>query len=589
MSLRWSSATDQLYAVSNSSPSLDLDFASNKSLLDNISGNNLVTFSRASTGTYVGSDGLIKTSPVNYALNSEQADLWALSSGSISANFAESPIGDLTADKWIPNTASNFHYPKLVTTLSSSSSVTYSIYAKQAGYRYLLLNTTAGSASGNAGPVVDLQDGVVVGNFAATYPTTVTDAGNGWWRVAMTFTGTGTNAVNVDHNSLPTSTIAAYAGDGTSGVLFWGAQLEEGTTATTYIPTTTTISGAPRFDHDPVTGESLGLLIEEARTNKMLNSGTTAEMVTTGGTTRTSGGFAAPDGSTDASRVDIPAVTGANIIRIITEQLGSLPANTNHTASIYLKGVNGGELVYLTLESTTPTSFVAANLTNEWQRFDITGLSSGSGLLFFNVGVDTRGGTGQTNQPAQSFFAWGAQVEEGSFPTSYIPTTALTVTRAADVASITGTNFSSWYNQSEGTVFADASAANAAINQYIFHTYGASPNNNRSAYYLNSSNRPSAAWINNGTTQALLQSPTPVSGFEGAAFKYVAAYNTNDFVVGYNGGSFIYLTSGTPDPTINVAKIGSFGGGIYILNGHISRLAYYPYRLADATLQEITS
>jgi hypothetical protein len=87
--------------------SLDLNFAQRKSLTDRVSGNNLVTFSRASKATYVGSDGLIKTSPVNYAINSEQVNLWTLINGSISANFAESPVGDLTADKWIPDTTSN--------------------------------------------------------------------------------------------------------------------------------------------------------------------------------------------------------------------------------------------------------------------------------------------------------------------------------------------------------------------------------------------------------------------------------------------------------------------------------------------------
>ena len=345
----------------------------------------------------------------------------------------------------------------------------------------------------------------------------------------------------------------------------------------------TAVADAPRFDHDPVTGESLGLLIEESRANKMLNSGTTAEMVATSQTTRTSGGFAAPDGSTDASRVDLPAVTGANIVQIITEQLGSLPANTNHTASIYLKGVNGGELVYLTLESGNPTSFVAANLTTEWQRFDITGLSSGSGLLFFNVGVDTRSGTGQTNQPAQSFFAWGAQVEAGSFPTSYIPTTSSTVTRAADVASITGTNFSSWYNQSEGTMFSDTKITFNDANVPQFPT----------VYTTNSyPNRLWSLYVNSAATNRISIGADAFSNNFGSGvsspqtFKVVQAISntTSTYSASKDGGAVIAgSVSAVADQTI--MSIGPETGGTKL----IKRLTYYPYRLADATLQEITS
>ena len=108
-------------------------------------------------------------------------------------------------------------------------------------------------------------------------------------------------------------------------------------------------------------------------------------------------------------------------------------------------------------------------------------------------------------------------------------------------------------------------------------------------YYLNNSNRPSAYWVNAGTNQALLQSSTPFAGFEGQAFKYVAAYGTDDFALGYNGGNLRFDTSGTPDPTIYRASIGSFNSASSFLNGHISRLAYYPYRLSDTILQEITS
>ena len=203
---------------------------------------------------------------MNLKTYSEEFDnaAWSETGGNVSANVETSPIGDQTADKWVPSTSNSYHYVKATVT-GSAEDRTYSVYAKQSGYRYLLINTSSGSATGN-GPVVDLQDGVVVDNFTATYPVTVTDAGNGWWRIALTYTGAGSN-IHIDHNPFPTSTIATYAGDGTSGVLLWGAQLEEGTTATPYIKTEATIGGAARYEN----GE---LVLEEARTNLIrYNSG----------------------------------------------------------------------------------------------------------------------------------------------------------------------------------------------------------------------------------------------------------------------------------------------------------------------------
>lgn len=65
-----------------------------------------------------------------------------------------------------------------------------------------------------------------------------------------------------------------FTGDPTRGIYIWGAQLEQSSTIGEYIRTTSTINSAPRFHHDPTTGESLGLLVEEQRTNLLLNSGT---------------------------------------------------------------------------------------------------------------------------------------------------------------------------------------------------------------------------------------------------------------------------------------------------------------------------
>jgi hypothetical protein len=346
------------------------------------------------------------------------------------------------------------------------------------------------------------------------------------------------------------------------------------------------------------------LLIEESRTNSLTYSEEFDNAYWTKfNTLITANAAVAPDGKLTADKL---TETANDATHFVFSPPGLMTAGTRYTYSVYAKAaersyllispgggwgygwfnlqngtlgtlVDGGSSAYASIESAG----------NGWYRCSITATAvDNKGVNFYVASADNV--VKYLGAIDSGIYLWGAQLEAGAFPTSYIPTTGTALTRSADNASISGSDFSSWYNQSEGTVFADASAANAAGNQYLFHTYGASANNNRSAYYLNSSNRPSAAWINSGTTQALLQSATPVSGFEGAAFKYVAAYNTNDFVVGYNGGSLISLTSGTPDPTINLARIGSFAGTIYFLNGTIARLTYFPERLPDSTLQAIT-
>jgi hypothetical protein len=78
------------------------------------------------------------------------------------------------------------------------------------------------------------------------------------------------SATRLDAQSLRSAyNTCSQPGDGTSGIYIWGAQLEQSTTVGEYIPTTSTINSAPRFDHNPTTGESLGLLVEEQRTNML--------------------------------------------------------------------------------------------------------------------------------------------------------------------------------------------------------------------------------------------------------------------------------------------------------------------------------
>ena len=569
----------------NTQPSLDLQFATGKTLDDRVSGLPLVNHQRdassgKSAGTYVGSDGLIKTSAVNLATYSEdltQRTILDVTTPTAALLQATAQSGSQT-----PYAAINvFTFPE--------TNTAYTVYAdfEKVSIRYAIINFQLFSTNGLC--IYDLDTGTV-SNQPAGFTCSMTDSGGGIYRCTATLTTGADVTGRVSFGMSQLSTIHRVTDPTTADqIIIHRIQIQKGSTASTYVPTTNLQSGEPRFDHAPVTGESLGLLIEESRTNLMLNSGTTAEMVASSQTTRTSGGFAAPDGSTDASRVDLPAVTGANIVEIITEQLTSLSASTNHTASIYLKGVNGGELVYLTFEPGTPTSSVVANLTTEWQRFDITRRSSAGGLLYFNIGVDTRSGTGQTNQPAQSFFVWGAQLEVGSFPTSYIPTTSSAVTRAADLASITGTNFSSWYNQSEGTVYSEFdwnlnNQSNITFPWYIRYD-GDSGNSVYLGNWGSTTQQSLGVRFNNPgiTSQLSIPGSTP-----GVSHKYATTLNAFDFAVALDGGVIGTYTGEDLATSMTSLRIGGYIG-TYVINGHISRLAYYPYRLADATLQEITS
>jgi len=567
---------------------LDLNFTENLSLIDDISGNNLITFSRASSGTYVDSDGLIKTSPVNLLRYSEQFDQSAWTqfrSGSATSNTSLAPDGTTSADTLSKTTIENGLLYQFVDT----GTYTLSCYAKTGSTQYITLGFTSNLLGRHC--TFDLSDGTVesTGNYLGaeqdiTGGTGYTiDAGNGWYRCVFSgITVTGSRAFHVAADLINSTTA--------SNVLVWGAQLEEGTTATDYIPTGATISGAPRFDHDPVTGESLGLLIEESRTNGLLYSQEfdnawwqkAYSFITANAAT-------SPAGDTTAQQLTPNAVNnnfavyksiGFNSGITYTQSIFA-KANTYSVIGLEEQTNSGGvKLTSFDLSNGTVGVVNAAHTASiedfgsGWYRCSIAYSCTETANDFIAVRILETVNTGSSSWTADgtsNLYLWGAQLEAGSFPTSYIPTSGSTVTRAADLASITGTNFSSWYNQSEGTVFVD-------------RTFNI---NNGQTYYFTESaltaNRIRLEGINHYGNN---RSDGSFFGGSVVGNKTALGLQTDNVLV--NGGT--PDTSFTMPSSLDRLFIGRHPTvSSRYLNGHIARLAYFPTRKTDQELIDLTT
>jgi hypothetical protein len=156
---------------------------------------------------------------------------WSKQQSTVSANAGAAPDGTTTADKLIPSVVNDSHWVGQNVTVSSVA-YTFSFYAKADGYSIVqILNSNSANDRIN----FDLSNGTV--GSALNYTGTITDVGSGRYRCTATFTASAGTAAWARIGIVPDSTSlrgAAFAGDGTSGVLIWGAQLELGSTATGY-------------------------------------------------------------------------------------------------------------------------------------------------------------------------------------------------------------------------------------------------------------------------------------------------------------------------------------------------------------------
>jgi hypothetical protein len=373
----------------------------------------------------------------------------------------------------------------------------------------------------------------------------------------------------------------------------------------------------PRFEHsyNGSNVESLGLLVEESRTNLVLRSNTfntywspvSATCVFTQNAT-------GPDGvANGAWTIDDQSTAGdgAGFEQTLTI---TPSASTNYCLSIFAKqgtatyfdfyafftgtstkgtyfrynfstdtisvsGADGGGI--------TPTIYGKVTYPNGWYRFYFVVNDANSGLnnaLQYRIYPASRdtGVTGTT-------LFYGAQVELASFATSYIPTVASTVTRSADNASMTGTNFSSWYNSTAatgGTISVQARrgySGNFINYPNLYRISDGTSNNQILAYGVDTSTQFTNYPISTGGVLQTDYAFTNISTTN--LFKTIHTFATNSSTLCVNGTLTTTDTSVTL-PSVNILTIGFSVGNFW--NGTISSLSYYPTRLTNSQLQNLT-
>jgi hypothetical protein len=606
-------AIQALYPLTQ--PSLNLDFANTKKLDPRI------TFVRASSARYYDGKTVTKAEE-NLLLRSQEFNdaAWVNVGTTDTANTQVAPDGSTTADTITADAGTALK--GIQQNIGLTGTYTYSVFAKAGTHSVIQLLFGGAGAAASAYANFNIAAGSgAVGNTSGT--SSIVDAGNGWYRCI--FTGDFSSGTSVYVSFVDSTTAARAASTTSTGTIFlWGAQIEQRSSVTAYTPTTTqpitnyiptlltATDNVARFDHNSTTGESLGLLVEEQRTNLLERSDDFANAWwSKDNSSITSNTIVAPDGTLTGDKLVEDTASSTHSCR---RSSISASATTAYTITVYVKtaertqfqiqmyGNSGGHTADFNLTSVTATSAGTYGgwtngsasiqaVGNGWFRLSNTattnaGLTAFTGNIFLknNAGVGSYTGDGYSG-----IYIWGAQLEAGAFPTSYIPTVASQVTRSSETASMTGGNFSSWYRADEGSLYAEGVGKyqpSSLTYPRVLSINDGTNNNSIEIINYGPFNSVGFAIKNNNTIQADLPG-TGGTAQSGLLYKVVAAYKYNDIFTTSPGAVFS-TDSSAVIPVVNKIDIGSVLN-FSQSNGTIRKLAYYPKRLTNAQLQALTA
>ncbi|MEN9761280.1 MAG: hypothetical protein RI906_1106 [Pseudomonadota bacterium] len=386
----------------------------------------------------------------------------------------------------------------------------------------------------------------------------------------------------------------------------------------TYFDATGTLQTAttdvPRFDYDPSTLAAQGLLIEEARTNILTQSTNFSSGWSITAATLTANVTASPDGTTNAASIIENLTTSVRAL----SQSATITAGQTITASLFVKQTGGatrhfriqissnaganGFRAYFDLATNTVNSSVAfgtgtlvANsavitpIRNGWYRISVSGTVDPAATSASSIGFmqDTAGGSASyTGNGTSGLFLWGAQLEAGAFPTSYIPTTTTALTRAADVASVN--TLSPWYNATATTLYTEFNTPvpTTVTASAVVAGFDDGTANNRFSNFYTSNTGVIAA------NQTIAGAPSfTISGASGLTLsnvqKAAARYQAGSYAMSVNGAAAVTDAFASAPPTVNTLRFGLRPSGTQA-NMWLRRVTVYPRGMSNAELQAIT-
>ena len=624
-----------------SAPVLDLNFAREKRL------DSRITFTRNSVATYFDAESseVLEENAMDYSSDFSQ---WSIEGGALSNSSWARPIPGWNAQEvtlFTENTNTSTHriyrsfYNQFYDNDQLDKVYTISFFAKySSGRQFLQLN--ASGLNTNARIIFDIQNGSV-SDYATSLYAGVVNYGNGWYRCWATMRADTNAPVNggitcpVGGNSSATGNGESYTGDGSSFYL-WGYQIEFSDTLGPYVQTNgktfrklgpvikTAAVDEPRFVYDPSTKESLGLLIEQESTNHhAFTDNLSSALTTQGGSSEVSTWsdiVAAPDGKPKGGRVKGSGVSGSQRIYfnygISNGEDGVwsvfLKADPNNSGDIIIQiytntfiasssalniNLNGG--TYNAVTASNDLFYRVEPYPNGWYRVTMGGTATSdvSGSMNINIVDSTSAARAATSSSEKAYFIWGMQWERGTLnaSTSYIENTSTgTKTRSSELAEVRGTNFSSWFNSTEGTILAEYRGGEYT-SEVPVHISDESYRSTTSIQISSSSSGQVSGYLtsvsinNRGTSEASWQANTAYPT-EGESIKTALTYKQNYAQMVTTDGSATYTGSVDTSvdlPWLNMMTIGKDSYYGIWNNQPIKRLAFYGTTLTEAQLQNI--